>query len=67
MRTNGQTDRQTDTTKIIVAFRNFSNAPNAVLTLKSSCRIYAIDKDVPHIEQHGVMTHTCLIALFMVD
>jgi hypothetical protein len=24
---NGQKDRQTDTTKLIVAFRNFANAP----------------------------------------
>jgi len=27
-RTDGQTDRQTDMTKLIVAFRNFANAPN---------------------------------------
>jgi hypothetical protein len=27
MRTNGRTDRQTDTTELIVAFRNFANAP----------------------------------------
>jgi len=26
-RTNGQVDRQTDTTKLIVAFRNFENVP----------------------------------------
>jgi hypothetical protein len=27
MRTDGQTDRHTDMTKLIVAFRNFANAP----------------------------------------
>jgi Fe-S-cluster formation regulator IscX/YfhJ len=27
-RMGGQTDRQTDMTKLIVAFRNFSNTPN---------------------------------------
>jgi len=26
-RTDGQTDRRTDVTKLIVAFRNFANAP----------------------------------------
>ena len=28
----GQTDRQTNMTKLIVAFRNFANAPNKVAT-----------------------------------
>jgi hypothetical protein len=27
-RTDGRTDRQTDLTKLLVAFRNFANAPN---------------------------------------
>jgi hypothetical protein len=27
---DGQTDRETDTTKVIVAFRNFANAPKNV-------------------------------------
>jgi hypothetical protein len=33
-RTNRQTDRQTDLTKLAVAFRNFANAPKSpILTL----------------------------------
>jgi len=29
---DGRTDRRTDMTKLIVAFRNFANAPKAVLS-----------------------------------
>jgi len=29
---DGQTDRRTDMTKLVVAFRNFSNAPKSVST-----------------------------------
>ena len=32
-RAGGRTNRRTDMTKLIVAFRNFSNAPNDVLWL----------------------------------
>jgi len=32
MRTEGQTDRQTDMTKIIVHFRNFANAIEMVVS-----------------------------------
>jgi len=31
----GQTDRETDTTKLIVAFRNFVNAPKTALTMNT--------------------------------
>jgi hypothetical protein len=32
---DGQTDRQTDMTKLIVAFRNFANAPKSYRILYS--------------------------------
>jgi hypothetical protein len=32
MRTDGGTDRRTDMTKLIIAFRNFANAPQKVIT-----------------------------------
>ena len=34
-RKEGQTDRQTDMTKLIFAFRNFANAPNRTCALSN--------------------------------
>jgi hypothetical protein len=38
----GQTDGQTDVTKLLVACHNFANAPKNVYTRRSSCKVPAI-------------------------
>ena len=45
MRTEGRTDRQTNTTKLIVIFRNFANAPK-----KESLRTLGIDGELDSTE-----------------
>jgi len=39
---NGQTDRQTAMTKLIVPFLNFANAPKMVPTSSQHCKIFPL-------------------------
>jgi hypothetical protein len=41
---DGQTDRQTDMTKLIAAFRNFADVPKIVQMLRYLCHILTWDK-----------------------
>jgi hypothetical protein len=42
-RTDGQINRKTETTKLIVAFRNFANAPNKHITETLSHSLHIFD------------------------
>jgi hypothetical protein len=47
MRTDGQTDRQTNLTNLIVAFRKFTNAPKIVHSTHRVylCALYGYEKN----------------------
>ena len=48
MRTDGQTDRYTDMTTLVVAFRNFASAPKSgVIAARSSCSVWCKGRGGP--------------------
>ena len=55
-RTDGQTDRQTDMTKLIVVFRNFAKAPASVLTVSVSYTPVWLQTNLPTKLRH---IHSC--------
>jgi hypothetical protein len=42
MRAGGQTERQTDSTKLIVAFRNFAGVFTSLVKIRADVAIFAI-------------------------
>jgi hypothetical protein len=47
-RTDGRTDRQADVTKLMVAFRNFANAPKKKIHLLTQCTYLCVSHDSQH-------------------
>jgi UDP-galactopyranose mutase len=61
-RTGGRTDRPTDITKLIIAFRNFASAPKYLLSLKELCKIrkelYTLKSRLPQSHLHWSLCFT---------
>jgi len=45
----GRADGQTDMTKLIVAFRNFSNAPKIYFSIQSACALLSEGGTISHV------------------
>jgi len=58
-----RTDRQTDTSKLIVVFRNFANAPrNSIFCLRSVflCVLYVSENKQRHLSSKALIDWFCL-------